>query len=188
MRVEDRFQNPVEGVTVEFAAIAGGGSVQPTSTSTDVAGLATTQWTLGAPLGDQSVSIVVAPLLPTTVSAVATTVPQLVQILDGDGQTGIVGEPLPNPPSVRVLDPGGAPVSSLDVDFSVSENGGLLESMDGTEVSPNLKVRTDVMGVATLGGWIVGTAPGTHEVTVEVPGLVPVVLTATAKTALRRYW
>ena len=182
VRVEDRFQNPVEGVTVEFAAIAGGGSVQPSSTSTDVAGLATTQWTLGAPLGDQSVSIVVVPLLPTTVSAVATTVPQLVEILDGDGQTGIVGEPLPNPPSVRVLDPGGAPVSSLDVDFSVSENGGLLESMDGTEVSPNLKVRTDVMGVATLGGWIVGTTPGTHEVTVEVPGLVPVILTATAET------
>ena len=182
VRVEDRFQNPVEGVTVEFAVIAGSGSVQPTSTSTDVAGLATTQWTLGAPLGDQSVSIMVDPLLPTTVSAVATIVPQLVQILDGDGQTGIVGEPLPNPPSVRVLDPGGAPVSSLDVDFSVSANGGLLESMDGTEVSPNLTVRTDAMGVATVGGWIVGTTPGTHEVTVEVPGLVPVVLTAMAET------
>ena len=181
VRVEDRFQNPVGGVTVEFAAIAGGGSVQPTSRSTDVAGLATTQWTLGAPLGDQSVSIMVAPLLPTTVSAVATTVPELVQILDGDGQRGIVGEPLPNPPSVQVLDPGGAPVSSLDVDFSVSEDGGLLELMDGTEVSPNLTVRTDVMGVATVGGWIVGTTPGTHEVTVEVPGLVPLVLTATAE-------
>ena len=181
VRVEDGFQNPVEGVTVEFVVIAGGGSVQPTSTSTDVAGLATTQWTLGAPLGDQSVSIMVAPLLPTTVSAVATIVPQLVQILDGDGQTGIVGEPLPNPPSVRVLDPGGAPVSSLDVDFSVSENGGLLESMDGTEVLPNLTVRTDAMGDATVGSWILGTTPGTHEVTVEVPGLVPVVLTATAE-------
>ena len=189
VRVEDGFQNPVEGVTVEFVVIAGGGSVQPTSTSTDVAGLATTQWTLGAPLGDQSVSIMVDPLLPTTVSAVATIVPQLVQILDGDGQTGIVGEPLPNPPSVRVLDPGGAPVSSLDVDFSVSANGGLLESMDGTEVSPNLTVRTDAMGDATVGGWILGTTPGTHEVTVEVPGLVPVVLTAMAEIrALRRYW
>ena len=181
VRVEDGFQNPVEGVTVEFVVIAGGGSVQPTSTSTDVGGLATTQWTLGAPLGDQSVSIMVDPLLPTTVSAVATIVPQLVQILDGDGQTGIVGEPLPNPPSVRVLDPGGAPVSLLDVDFSVSANGGLLESMDGTEVSPNLTVRTDAMGDATVGGWILGTTPGTHEVTVEVPGLVPVVLTAMAE-------
>ncbi len=181
VRVEDLFQNPIEGVGVEFVVIAGGGSVQPTSTSTDVAGLATTQWTLGVPLGDQSVSIMVDPLLPTTVSAIATIVPQLVQILDGDGQTGTVGQPLPNPPSVRVLDPGGAPVSSLDVDFSVSANGGLLESMDGTEVSPNLTVRTDAMGDATVGGWILGTTPGTHEVTVEVPGLVPVVLTAMAE-------
>ena len=54
--------------------------------------------------------------------------------------------------------------------------------MDGSEVLPNLTVRTDVMGVATVGGWILGTTPGTHEVTVEVPGLVPVVLTATAET------
>ena len=182
VRVEDRFQNPVEGVTVEFAVIGGGGSVQPSTTSTDAGGLATTQWTLGAPLGDQSVSIMVDPLLPTTVSAIATTVPESVQILGGDGQMGIAGERLPDPPSVRVLGPGGTPVSSLDVDFSVSANGGFLESMDGTEVSPNLKVRTDAMGDATVGGWIVGTAPGIHALTVEVPGLVPVVLTATAET------
>ena len=181
VRVEDLFQNPVSGVTVEFAVIGGGGSVQPSTTSTDAGGLATTQWTLGAPLGDQSVSIMVAPLLPTTVSAFATTVPELVQILGGDGQTGIVGERLPDPPSVLVLGPGGAPVSSLDVDFSVSANGGLLESMDGTEVSPNLTVRTDVMGVATVGGWTLGTTPGTHAVTVDVPGLPPVILTATAE-------
>ena len=182
VRVEDRFGNSVEGVTVEFAVIAGGGSVQPSSTSTDAGGLATTQWTLGAPLGAQSVSIMVAPILPTTVSAFATTVPELVQILAGDGQTGIVGERLPDPPSVRVLGPGGTPVSSLDVDFSVSANGGFLESMDGTEVSPNLTVRTDAMGDATVGGWILGTTPGTPEVTVDVPGLAPVILTATAET------
>ena len=182
VRVEDRFQNPVTGVTVEFVVIAGGGSVQPSSTKTDVGGLATTQWTLGEPLGDQSVSIMVEPLQPTTVSAFATTVPELVQILGGDGQVGIVGERLLDPLSVRVLGPGGAPVSTLDVDFSVSQNGGFLESMDGTEVSPNLRVRTDVLGVATVGGWILATTPGTHEVTVEVPGLVPVVLTATAET------
>ena len=182
VRVEDLFQNPVEGVTVEFAVIGGGGSVQPSTTSTDAGGLATTQWTLGAPLGDQSVSIMVAPILPTTVSAFATTIPESVQILGGDGQTGIVGERLPDPPSVRVLGPGGAPVSSLDVRFSVSANGGVLESMDATEVSPNLTVRTDVMGDATVGGWILGPTPGTPEVTVEVPGLAPVVLTATAET------
>jgi hypothetical protein len=182
VRVEDRFQNPVTGVTVQFAVIAGGGSVQPSSPSTDVGGLATTQWTLGEPLGDQSVSIMVEPLQPTTVSAFATTLPELVQILGGDGQTGIVGERLPDPPSVQILGPGGAPVSSLDVDFSVSQNGGFLESMDGTEASPNLRVRTDALGVATVGGWILATTPGTHEVTVEVPGLVPVVLTATAET------
>ena len=181
VRVEDRLQNPVTGVPVQFAVIAGGGSVQPSSPSTDVGGLATTQWTLGEPLGDQSVSIMVEPLQPTTVSAFATTVPEVL-ILGGDVQTGIVGERLPDPPSVQVLGPGGAPVSSLDVDFSVSANGGFLESMDGTEVSPNLRVRTDAMGVATVGGWILATTPGNHEVTVEVPGLVPVVLTATAET------
>lgn len=181
VRVEDLFQNPVSGVTVEFAVIGGGGSVQPSTTSTDAGGLATTQWTLGAPLGDQSVSIIVAPILPTTVSAFATTIPESVQILGGDGQIGIVGERLLDPLSVRVLGPGGAPVSSLDVDFSVSANGGFLESMDGTEVSPNLMVRTDAMGDATVGGWTLGPTPGTPEVTVDVTGLAPVILTATAE-------
>ncbi len=182
VRVEDGSQNPIGGVRVEFAVIEGGGSVQPGVLNTDADGLATTVWTLGAPLGDQSVSAAVETLPLTIFSAVATTVPEQVQILDGDGQTGTVGERLSIPPSVQVLGPGAAPVSSLDVRFSISESGGLLESLGEQGAAASLTVRSDSNGVASVAGWILGPAPGTHELTVELPGLVPAVLTAIALT------
>ena len=182
VRVEDRFQNPVEGVPVEFAVIAGQGSVQPSTTTTDVGGLASAEWTLGEPLGDQMVSVALESLQSTILSATATAVPVQVEILGGDGQVGIAGEQLPGPPSVRVLAQGGAPVASLDVKFSVSGGGGLLGVPQGNELSSSLTVRTDQNGVATVGGWILGTVPGSYEVRVEVPGLAPVILTATAET------
>ena len=207
VRVEDRFGNPVEGVTVEFAVIGGSGSVQPSSTSTDARGLATTQWTLGAPLGDQSVSIMVAPILPTTVSAFATTVPELVQILGGDGQTGIVGERLPDPPSVfpswckswvetgrrgswengfRTLRPcgswvqGARPSLRWTWTFHCQRTGA--SSSQWTELRSRPTSRSERTRWATVGGWILGTTPGTPGVTVQVPGLAPVILTATAET------
>ena len=183
VRVEDAHQNPVEGVAVDFVVIEGQGSVQPTMVSTDAAGLASTSWTLGAPLGDQSVSVSVQALPSRTLFAAATEIPVLFDILGGDGQVGIVGERLSDPPSVRVLAAGGAPISSLDVSFSVSENGGLLESPGGNEGgAATITVRTDQSGIATVGDWILGTVPGTHNVTAEVPGLAPVVLIATAQT------
>ena len=182
VRVEDAHQNPVQGVTVDFIVIGGQGSVQPASVNTDAAGLASTSWTLGAPVGDQSVSVSVDAVLSTTLLAVATEIPVLFDILGGDAQVGIVGERLSDQPSVRVLAAGGTPISSLDVRFSVSENGGLLEAPAGNEVGATITVRTDQSGIATVGDWILGTVPGTHNVTAEVPGLAPVVLMATAQT------
>ncbi len=181
VRIEDRVQNPVGGVTVEFAVIEGSGSVQPSAKVTDAEGLATTLWTLGEPLGDQRVSVMVQPSVSATVAAIATTVPEQVEILEGEGQMGIVGERLPDSPSVQVFGSGGAPVSSLDVHFSAGQNGGVLESTGGAEGSAHLTVRTDENGVATVGGWILGATAGIHEVTVEVPGLSPVILTAEAE-------
>ena len=181
IRIEDAFQNPVQGVPVDFVVIEGQGSVQPTMVSTDAAGLASTSWTLGMPLGGQTVSVTVGGLPSTTLFAIATEIPELLEIVGGDGQLGVVGERLSDPPSVRVLAAGGAPLSSLDVRFSVSENGGLLESPGGNEAGATITVRTDQSGIATVGDWILGTVPGTHDVTAEVPGLPPVVLTATAQ-------
>ncbi len=47
---------PIEGVTVQFAVTAGGGSVSAASAVTDSNGLAQVSWTLGATLGAQTVT------------------------------------------------------------------------------------------------------------------------------------
>jgi len=53
VRVTDGSGNPVAGVTVDFAT-PDGGSLAPTSTATDTAGLAQSAWTLGPTAGTQS--------------------------------------------------------------------------------------------------------------------------------------
>jgi hypothetical protein len=61
----------VAGTTVVFAVVTGGGSVTPTSAVTDANGLATTNWTLGATVGAQSVSATAGVLTPVTFTATA---------------------------------------------------------------------------------------------------------------------
>ena len=48
VRLTDRFGNGVPGQTVQFAPLAGGGSVAPAVVITDGAGIAAASWTLGA--------------------------------------------------------------------------------------------------------------------------------------------
>lgn len=52
-RVTDRFGRPVEGVFVDWAAVAGGGRVSPDSSETDANGVATASWALGFDDGEQ---------------------------------------------------------------------------------------------------------------------------------------
>ncbi|MEO8336561.1 MAG: Ig-like domain-containing protein [bacterium] len=61
VRLDDAFGNPVNGGAVQFSVNAGGGSVNPTSGTTNAAGTATTAWTLGA-AGTQGLQIVAATL------------------------------------------------------------------------------------------------------------------------------
>ncbi len=54
VKVTDAFGNPVGGTGVIFAVTGGGGSVATTLANTDIAGLATSVWTLGATVGAQT--------------------------------------------------------------------------------------------------------------------------------------
>ena len=47
---------PVSGRVVSWAVVSGGGSVNPTSSTTNANGIATTVWTLGTTLGTQMVT------------------------------------------------------------------------------------------------------------------------------------
>ena len=71
--VSDSFGNPRGGVQVTFAATAGGGSVSPTTVTTNASGRASARWTLGTTaLVVNSASATVTGLPPVTWSATTT--------------------------------------------------------------------------------------------------------------------
>ena len=61
VRVLDQFGDPVQGVTVTFAVVSGGGAVFPQTTTTDDDGVASTEWILGGTLGTQEVQATTNP-------------------------------------------------------------------------------------------------------------------------------
>src|SRR5439155_22836841 len=55
VRVADQFNNPVAGVTVTWTPATDGGSVNPTTSTSNGSGIAATTWTLGTAAGTQTV-------------------------------------------------------------------------------------------------------------------------------------
>ncbi|MDQ6828710.1 MAG: hypothetical protein M3081_07570 [Gemmatimonadota bacterium] len=62
----------VAGIPVTFSITSGGGSVLPTTATTDADGFAQTRWTLGPAAGSQQASATVAGLPAVTFDATAT--------------------------------------------------------------------------------------------------------------------
>lgn len=93
-------------------------------------------------------------------------------IQDGNNQTVAVGQPVGVPPSVRVTNSTGSGVSGVAITFAVASGGGTLTGGSQT---------TNAQGVATVGGWVVGTAPGANTLTASIQGTSSsVTFTATA--------
>jgi hypothetical protein len=151
--------------------------VAPAAATTDVAGVASAdRWTLGTVSGLYSALAQVFGV-PGSVEffaeAISGTPAELI-ILAGNNQTGVVDEAVAVPPSVRVLDQHGNGVGDVTVEFAVEEGGG---GVQGGEAL------TDDLGVATVGGWVLGPHPGANLLSASVTGLDPVAFRATALSA-----
>lgn len=85
--------------------------------------------------------------------------------------SGRVNVVLQQAPSVRITDQRGRNIKGLLVRWRVTSGGGRVSSDT---------VRTDGGGVASSGGWVLGTAAGTQTLEASVEGLAPTVFTATA--------
>ncbi|MFA6165659.1 MAG: Ig-like domain-containing protein [Gemmatimonadaceae bacterium] len=72
VRVNDAQGNGIGGIALTFAITSGGGSVLPTSATTDATGSATAAWTLGGASGTQTMTVSATGLGTLTVSATAT--------------------------------------------------------------------------------------------------------------------
>lgn len=152
VRVTDAFSNPVAGVTVQWTA-AGGGTVTPPSSVSNAEGIAETEWSLGTGAGQTVVASAAGSEV--TFSAVLNPPGPLatLAVVQGSGQTGVVGQPLPLPLGVRATDAQGRPIPGLLVVFEVLSGGG------------SLAARTVVTGAngEARDRWTLGTSLGAEQ-------------------------
>lgn len=99
--------------------------------------------------------------------------PASLRVDSGNGQQGIVGQPLATPISVTVLDTNDRPIGDVRVTFSAAPGSGT--------VSPSA-VQTNSAGVATA-QWTLGSQVGTATATAAVAGVQAATFTATVRAA-----
>ncbi|MGH7567794.1 MAG: Ig-like domain-containing protein [Gemmatimonadales bacterium] len=151
--VRDANGNPVANVPITWAAATGGGSVNPTGSTTDINGKATTTRTLGLTPGTQTTTATAnltggggSTTVTFNVNATVGGATQMT-ITGGQNQTDTVGQTLPTPLSVRVADQFNNPVQGVQISWSVIDGGG--------SVNPGAST-TDASGIATT-SWTLGT-------------------------------
>ena len=177
--VSDGLGSPIEGVNVEFAVIAGGGSVSERSRSTGPDGVATIgQWTLGNHAGSNVLLATASGLEDSPVSFTAEgnhAEAAELKLHAGDEQTTRIGTRVDEAPAVLVTDRFGNPVDGVTVTFNVAPGNG---SLSGTEQV------TSGDGIAAVGSWTLGNSPGRNALVATSANLVgsPVTFHANAVT------
>ncbi|HEX6041452.1 Ig-like domain-containing protein [Longimicrobium sp.] len=161
VRVTDTYGNPVPGAEIAWSVQSGGGAVQPARSTTDAAGIARTQWTLGTGVGaPQAAQAQLGTLAPVTFQATTTTrgVPLQLAKRGGDGQRGPAGSVLLDSLGVVLRTPDGRPVQGALVTWSVPAAAGT--------VTPATS-RTNAEGLA-FAAWRLGTSAGLVQATATV--------------------
>src|SRR5687767_14598772 len=105
--------------------------------------------------GTASVSVVPGPPSKMTVNA-------------GDNQSVAAGAAVPVAPSVKVTDAGDNPIAGVAVTFAVATGGGSITGASAT---------TNASGIATVGGWTLGTAAGPNTLRATSPAIAGVTVT-----------
>ena len=181
LQLQDPSGNPLAraGVSVTVQVASGDGSLRGTTTRTSDENGAVTYSDLlivGAP-GARTLIFAAAGYSPAISTPVSLGVgaPASVEIAAGDGQTTAVGTRVDTPPAVLVHDAGGTPVANVAVTFAVALGSGTIAGGEAV---------TGADGVAAVGRWTLGGAPGANTLTatVQADGVSgnPVTFTATA--------
>jgi adhesin/invasin len=160
---------PVSGAVVAWTTAAG--SVSPATSRTDANGAASAAWTLGSAPGLVEAAARVDEGTLTFTALAESDAPARIAIVEGDGATGGVGQPLADSLAVRVTDRLGNPVPNAAVAWSAT-GGGAVQPAGGT---------TDARGIARA-RWTLGPAVGEQTARAQVPGVPPAEFSATAGT------
>ena len=176
VKVVNGSQQPVSGMEVSFElSDAAGGSVDPTTATTNSQGEAYTRWTLGTVPGSYTATARLVQAEGDTGiaefhAAVIAGAPDTVSASTPTAQPGQRNQPVRTPPQVRVVDRFGNPVPNTVISWQVTAGGGHVSS--GNSV-------TDDLGLATI-EWVLGDERGYQKLTASVDGITgsPVTFTA----------
>ncbi|OPX64659.1 MULTISPECIES: PEGA domain-containing protein [unclassified Methanoregula] len=171
--VRDAANVPIEGIEVTFTVTTGGGSVTGGSDTTDSDGVATVgSWKLGTTAGSNTLTASAANGTTSFVFSATGTAGPVTQIVKnaGDGQSATIGTAVTTPPSVKVMDAFNNPVSGASVIFSAMPASASVSGGSQTTGSD---------GIATVGGWTLGTVTGSNTLT-ATSGSHSVIFSATA--------
>jgi hypothetical protein len=162
VRLVDDAGHGIPGRAVVWVVIAGNGSVDPTTGTTDADGFASAEWTLGPAPGTNQVEAQVPAIATVRFTATAEEGDPTTHLeaVAGERQSAPAGAAVPIPPAVRIVDEQDEPVSGVEVTFTVTGGGGSVDG--GTAVS-------DDEGVARVGRWTLG--PGTNTLEASAAGV-----------------
>ena len=156
--VRDASNNILNSIPVTISVTAGGGAVANAPIKSAAGPTSIGTWTLGNPLGTQTVSVAVDGIPSLFISTNAVVGPAaLLDVVEGANQRAPAGTPLLNPVRVRVRDIAQHPIPSTNVSWEVVTGGGSITGVT---------TQTDVNGVATMPAWTLGVAGGTQTVRV----------------------
>ncbi len=181
--VTDNNTNPVASFTVSWSVSSGGGTVDcgsgaqaSCSAATNASGISSVTWNLGTTPGAQTVTASAGGLAGSPVGYTATATvgaPTTLAKSAGDNQTATVNTAVATDPAVLITDQFGNPVSGVSVTFAVTGGGGSVAGGSAT---------TNVLGIATVTSWTLGTTAGTGNNTLQASsaGLSSVSFSASA--------
>ncbi len=167
--VRDQYGNVVPGASVTFTVTAGGGSVTGSPATSGADGLATLgSWTLGSPVGTNTLQASIAGASAATFTATATPGAAVRLALDaGDNQTAEANTQVAIRPAVRVTDAAGNAVAGIPVSF--------VPILGGNFVYPDT-VSSGADGVAAPSFWLLGTNTGANTMRATAVGIADTVV------------
>ncbi|MEZ5460452.1 Ig-like domain-containing protein [Dokdonella sp.] len=167
--VRDALGDPIQGVSVSFAAPSTGASatVVPNPALTDINGVAQVVTTANTVAGAYQISATVAGVatpLQIDLTNLAD-VPASTGPINGGGQSAGPGAGFVNPIGLQVLDQFGNPVGGVEVTFIPPASGA------SSSFSPNPAI-TDANGMVSVTA-TANTIAGTYDVEVSIAGITP---------------
>lgn len=165
---------PVRGVSVRFRPVPGGGAVTDSIRTTDDSGRATVgAWTLRATAGPDTLRALV-PGDTALFTATATSSVAFLTIIAGSSQTVPAGTAVPVGLAVLATDSNGNPAPGTPVTFTVTLGGGSVTGGSAT---------TGGNGIAQVGSWTLGPAPGLNRLRASALARPDVTIDATGTLA-----